>query len=222
MYLGEHKSDFFGWDPFFLNPGRPHTLKLKPVHKIRLSTDSTSLCYSNPPKHYSDKMCSTECAEKIYGPNCWGAYHLGHIPQENKKSNLPWISSLYFNYTQEIKDCETRLFSKVRKCTNETRCLYPCEIWEYDIAVQLTRYCSLNETAIEESMARGGHRVEFMYLGAQGTLLEELAMVDANIFISNMGCQLGLWFGGSAVSMLQVIVLVVKLLAHWTNREMRE
>lgn len=183
-----------------MKPNFAYVVSIRLWNAVRLTTP-TYRCYTSEEVEndimYSRKYCQTECLEKnLIERNCTQCYTFGWSPTvDNSKPNtFPMCS--WLDGAAGIA-MSNKCLSLVGREGFATTCICPptCEQMRYEVSIMAESEWLKNKTI-----------VKVIFNPADGIIyFEEVSTYSWEIFVSNIGGQLGLWMGGSIVSLIQVV-----------------
>ena len=96
------------------------------------------------------------------------------------------------------------------------KCKHPCHYWEYYPTVTLTKFPSTSILSkwLNRSNLHNYILLEVFYERLEYTTVKHLYSMSPQQFISNLGGQLGLWVGGSILTLTQIIMFLLERLSE--------
>lgn len=149
---------------------------------------------------YSKNFCQFDCMnEQFVEKNFSSCYVLDFSirAQDGKPGQYKLCS--YLENNLQRKDSIEAFFKDDLFQSCEKSCLTPCELWHYDYTIYTKGPTFLNRTELH-----------VVFNPRNGIIFtEEIPTYSWDTLLSNIGGQLGLWMGGSIISLFQIIYFLI-------------
>nr|XP_056702370.1 amiloride-sensitive sodium channel subunit alpha-like [Euleptes europaea] len=226
MVHDQHEPAFMGEGGFDVRPGRQTsiTVKKKVLEHLggdygRCTWDGSDVPVENlHPSKYTEQACVHSCFQSIMVERCGCAYYFYPLPSGAEycdyAKHVAW-GHCYYRLQAEFKSNELGCFNKCPKA---------CRVTQYLLSAAYSQWMSssskewvshvLARTKEHKATQRDSiSKVHIFFDEWRYKSTQETPAFTVNILVSQLGAHWGLWFGSSAMSLVELLELILDVVA---------
>lgn len=210
LFSSQYKNVRYNYEKLVdLKENIAYKVSVRASYAVRISTDKyrcKSVTKEN--KLYNRRICQSQCVlEKLFEQNCCSCFNFGLSDNVtySKPDTYPLCTFLDKSMSDYMHSHSTDCAQRLAEHCAKNECLPFCEQWRYEYAV------------FQETIQRNNSPTEihFVFNPVDGILhSEEVSIYEWSTFVSNIGGHLGLWMGGSVLSIAQLIYYIAVFLGR--------